>query len=90
MSMRRRFDIPILLVSTAINLEQHAGSSHLPDVEADLTYAARLLRERAGQCDQVIVSTQPGVVDRARTRGVEAPSGRVVRRPGWAAVEVSA
>ena len=48
----------ILALSRAARLEQQAGRTSLPDVQADLLYAAQMLREAAGQDAECIVSTQ--------------------------------
>ena len=83
--MSRRNDRhPMIVLSTAIHMEQVGGASHLPDVEADLRYAARLLREQVGQCSKVIEATQDHVIETARDRGVLTASGAVERRAGWA------
>lgn len=84
MMMRARYSLPILKLTQAVRLEALAGSSHMPDVEADLTYAARLLREDFGQCEEVIRASQAGNVAVARTRGARTASGHITHRPGWA------
>lgn len=82
--MRSRYSLPILKLTTAVRLEALAGSSHMPDVEADLAYAARLLREDFGQCPGVIAASQEQNVATAHARGARDASGQVTHRPGWA------
>ena len=64
------FPGPMLLaLSRAGRLEQQAGRTSLPDVQADLLYAAQTLRGAAGQDAGCIVSTQRSDVSYGARRG---------------------
>ena len=59
----------ILALSRAARLEQQAGRTSLPDVQADLLYAAQTLQGAAGQDAGCIVSTQRSNVSYGARRG---------------------